>query len=137
MPKPEVVVNTSQLRNAYKAHRNIYQTNENNASCQLLLFYAVEAGLKSKYLEEKRHQNTSDFKKEFGQNRKYGHEHNISRWVDELKIAAHMVRFSDNPSDPIENAHEKLRYGSSLANPTGREHIAYLRSILKYLSNNL
>ncbi len=137
MPKPEIVVNCSQLRNAFKAHRKIYRNQQDNPSCQLLLFYAVEAGLKSKFLQERGYKSTQDFKKTFGENKKHGHGHKISEWVAELKIAAHVAAYSDDQNDPIENAHEKLRYGSILSGNNGKAQISYLRSIETYLSKNI
>ena len=138
MPKPDIVVNTSQLRNAFKAHQKVYQNDKDNPSCQLLLFYAVETGLKSLFLEKRKYRTTLDFQKAFGENKKYGHGHKILKWISELKIAAsHIAVFSDDESDPIENVHEKLRYGSTLSGNIGKNQIAYLRSIATYLSKNI
>jgi hypothetical protein len=137
MAKPEVIVNSTQLRNAFKSHLKAYSRDENNASLQLLLFYAVETGLKAKFLIERNHRDTSDFEKEFGSQMKYGHGHKITRWVADLKIAASVVSFSDDPNDPVENVHEKLRYGSSLQSARGQSQVVYLRSIATHLKKIL
>jgi hypothetical protein len=137
MAKPEVVVNVSQLLNAFKRHKKIYYINEEHDSCQLLLFYAVEAGLKSKFLRDRAYQTTLDFKKVFGESKKHGHGHKICEWISELKISAHVAGFSEDTTDPIENVHEKLRYGASLSGAVGKKQIAYLRSITTYLTKNL
>lgn len=136
MSKPDVIVNTSQLWNAFKSHKKVYQQDEVNPSCQLLLFYAVETGLKSKFLKAANLKTTMDFQKRFGSKSKHGHGHKISEWVKELKLTAQVAAFSDNILEPIENVHEKLRYGSILSDRIGKSQIAYLKSIATYLSKN-
>lgn len=132
---PKIITNSSQLQNAFKRHYKIFKREETSPSYQLLLFYAVECGLKAKFLRDKKLNSTSDFQKVFSND--YGHGHKIARWVAELKISASVANFVDDDSDPIEKVHEKLRYGSNLTPSKASLQIGYLKSIAVFLSKNL
>ena len=82
---PEVVSTKDQLKRAYKAHKKHSTTSNEDISHLLLLFYAVECGLKARYLWENKLSSTSDFETS-NLNRKYGHGHDIFMWCKVLKI---------------------------------------------------
>lgn len=134
--KPEVVVNFTELQSANKKHFKAYERDPEVPSFQLLLFYAVETGLKSKFLKDHKMRDTREFERRLAH--KYGYGHDIPRWVSALKIPAYEITdYKDDPANPIENLHEKLRYGKVIDNQVGRNQINYLRSIASYLKKVL
>lgn len=131
MPKPKVHSTASELLGAFRSHYKAYKTDMTKPSYQLLLFYAVECGLKYLYLSINNLNSTTSFDHKIG--KPYGHAHDIPRWVDELKISVQISPFTENIKDPIENVHEKLRYGVS----SNSQNLSYLQSIAKYLNKQI
>lgn len=131
----KVVVNVQQLEDAFKSHLKLWEAGSKNPkrsmSEKLILFYAAEVGLKRKFLLKHNLRDTKGFEKVLGNPHGYGHR--ISKWAEELKIpATKLGYFSDSPSDPIEKAHEKLRYGGTIKD----EQLVYLISVVSFLKNN-
>ena len=72
----------SELNTAFSDHLKVYGQGKGKTSRQLLLFYAVECGLKARYLNREGLPSTAAFAGRLGN--KFGHSHNISRWVQEF-----------------------------------------------------
>ena len=108
----DVVSRVTQLISAYQKHHKYSEIPQKQISHHLLLFYAVECGVKALYLEENNGQSTADFVN-FFPNKKYGHEHSILDWVKELNIPANIVSgFTDDHKLPLVQLHQRLRYGT-------------------------
>jgi hypothetical protein len=109
MSNKEIKANIPQLTKAFKAHGRISEAGD-TISHQLLRFYANECGLKAIFLKENKLQDTSAFEGQIG--RKYGHGHDLAKWINELKIPHFAIKkYSDNDNNPVRQVHEKLRYG--------------------------
>ena len=136
MSKKTVHSTLTQLTSAYKAHYKLYKTaSPPEPSHLLLLFYAVECGLKAYYLQENRLLSTEDF--ESPTMNKYGYGHKLAEWVQEVRMPASAISFVDDPNDPIENMHEKLRYGVSLSHLTQKKQVDFLQQVINQLKGKL
>ena len=102
----------SHLENSFRRHnQNGLPTAE---SRKLLLFYAVECGLKALVLRGRKGRSTEDFKA--GELRTSGHD--LQHWAKELKMpATHFGRWTTFGIQgkverlPASRAHEAWRYG--------------------------
>ncbi|MEY4934560.1 MAG: hypothetical protein RIS64_919 [Bacteroidota bacterium] len=113
-------------------------------SHNLLLVYAVECGLKAQYLRKHSKISTAafiDLPSFKVDNKKYGHEHDIMKWVKELSLPAHVKgSFRDSGNYPLESLHQRLRYGIVLRGrdmDSQKEQIAFLKRIMEALIENL
>lgn len=138
MIKNNIHSTLSQLVGAYRRHLSSRNQINFQDSSNLLLFYAVECGLKARYLRLKRLNSTHDFRLIFGENKPYGHNHDLCKWFKEIKLSAQAIpEFIDNPSDPISNLHEKLRYGVN-PNPTIlSKQVNFLNGLANILKNKI
>jgi hypothetical protein len=137
MSKKEVVANYSQLRGAFKKHGNKKLPKDTDSE-HLLRFYANECGLKAMFIRENRLNDTSDFLNFFEHNlgkrdKKYGHGHNLLMWINEIKAPTFVINYNDSPSDPVEQAHEKLRYGVSVQT----QQIEFLKTLYSVIKKHL
>lgn len=113
----DVIVNEAQLRSVFKQHSKAVekaeQSNNASPSHELLRFYANECGLKALFLNKYYLRDIGEFKAHFGDDKKWGHGHDLIRWLDELNLPE-----TQRPQVPRGNIrhtfhqlHEKLRYG--------------------------
>ena len=123
----------TQLIKAFKIHGNNSIASKEEISHLLLLFYAVECGLKAKYLKEFNGNSTSDFESLLA--KKYGHGHNIWQWVIELKMPN--MGFKNDNNRPISQMHERLRYGSYNETALEISQKNFLKSITAVLKKEL
>jgi len=131
----EVTSTLTQLVKAFKTHYKYSVSTKEEMSHILLLFYAVECGLKAKYLKEFNGTSTADFET-LPVLKKYGHGHNLWQWAVELKIP-NMGFKNDDKNRPISQMHERLRYGSY--NETTVENVQkkFLKDIMVLLKKEL
>lgn len=132
--KEEVIANPGQLKKAFKQKANaIEEANNLSNSHELLRFYANECGLKAQYLDRNRLKDTSEFENS-PLGKKYGHGHDLIRWIDDLKIPESAVK-RPKKSRPFlfSQLHETLRYGVTPV----EEHIEINKSIHTYLKKSL
>lgn len=125
---------SSELRAAYHQHtsRHLY-------SLHLLLFYAVECGLKSVYLRRNRLSNTDQIPRADLRG-----SHDLGRWVKELRLPASVAskgsRFRlerDGSAQTISRAHEAWRYGVRMNPDDERDLVSYLRAIHAWIKGAL
>jgi len=125
----------TELEKASTEHFKVYNRAPAEPSHQLLLFYAVECGLKARYLARESLLSTSDFTSKLP-GKKYGHGHKIMDWIAELSIpASALSQFAVDAAEPILQLHEKLRYGVTLS-PHCIQQVAYLYSIAEFMKSN-
>ena len=124
----EIKATVPQLRGAYRNHNKIIKETKVKASpsIELLRFYACECALKALYIQQNNLNDTSDFEQAIG--KKYGHGHDLIKWMDEIPNFA--LPFSDNRNDPLIKCHEKLRYGVTVR-PNQIAFIKGLNTLLK------
>lgn len=130
MPSKSVVVNSSQLKSAFRKHKKLGETGS-DISHYLLMFYAGECGLKSLYLDQERLRDTNDFEVALG--KKYGHSHDLQKWIDEIKIPKFSIKYKGRDDDPVSQIHERLRYGVD----SKRNHKDFLKTLNSLLNNYL
>jgi hypothetical protein len=138
----KIVPNDKQLKHA--CNTNLVASEKvSGTSSYLLLFYAVECGLKSVWLKRnQRHQKkskTQDNSLLF----KYGHSLDI--WVKELKISAkevgtapnfHLDRDRSTILD-ISKAHQVWRYGIKIEAEDEQKLVEWLQHICNWIKENI
>ncbi|MDX2287007.1 MAG: hypothetical protein NW241_22775 [Bacteroidia bacterium] len=110
----DVVANQQNLKGGFKRHGDIAKSGSDSTH-YLLYFYANECGLKYLFLRENRLQNTGRFAAHSGlSGQKYGHGHDLLKWVGELKIPNFTYKDETGHPVPLRQAHEALRYGQGI-----------------------
>ena len=106
----------------------------------LLLFYAVECGLKSVYLRRHRFRTTAQIQDPELQEK----GHDISRWVKELRLPASILHAGaefrltrDGARYGIEMAHQAWRYGVSMEVTDEAGLLEYLRTVKNWVEEAL
>jgi len=127
-----------ELKNAFFVHSEA-NIDEDSISYYLLLFYAVESGLKSIYLRWNKFFNTKKIVDE-----KLSNSHNLSDWVKELKLPASVSRTCpqlklrrDNTSWDIDQAHQAWRYGIEICSTDQEKLVEWLKNIEQWIKENL
>jgi hypothetical protein len=138
----KIVPNYKQLKYAFNTNRSASEKSSDSSS-YLLLFYAVECGLKSVWLKRnQRHQKkskTQDNSLLF----KYGHS--LDLWVKELKISAKEVGVPPNfhlDGDrsiilDIGKAHQVWRYGIKIKAEDEQKVVEWLQNICNWIKENI
>ena len=134
----EVVSTISQLIKAYKAHKKYATVDKQDISHYLLLFYSLECGLKAHYLRSNYLHNTSQLKENFGSRNQYGHGHDLMEWAKALKLLKLPNKgYVDKPATPVEQMHQRLRYGVFGNTAYEKEQIKFLNQTLSLLKDKL
>lgn len=130
----------SQLRQAFHAHLRASQQTQASCSC-LLLFYAVECGMKSIYLRRNRLKETSNISDQTLLSRD---GHNLDRWVKELRISASQVGNtpyfrlkSGGSSLDIEKAHQAWRYGIQINSKDEENLVKWLKALCNWIKDDI
>jgi hypothetical protein len=124
----------SQLVGAFKKHYKNSTTTQEEISHWLLLFYAIECGLKAKYLRDKKLRDTADFESA-GLN-KHGYGHHITEWQRQLKLPNFGYE-DDKTLLPIVQMHERLRYGIFGSSAREKEQIKYLKDLAQHIKGKI
>ncbi len=117
----------SELRNAFWQHTDMREQSQ-----YLLLFYAVECGLKAEYLRRMRLRTTE----EIGDEELRG-THDLRRLAKELRLPANLISDlsfllqKDKSRWQINKAHEAWRYGLAILSEKSLE--AQLRDLQQWL----
>ncbi len=112
-----IPVGFSELGKAFRMHDRV-AVNANDASHYLLLFYAVECGLKSVYLRRNKL-----MEKNIINEMLLSRGHDLQAWVKELRLSAqlvgatssfsfHLKKDGKDQPQPIKQAHQAWRYGA-------------------------
>ncbi len=136
----KMLPNDKQLKHAFNTNRSASEKISGTSS-YLLLFYAVECGLKSVWLNRRktRKLKTQDNSLLF----KYGHS--LDLWVKELKIAAKEVGVPPNfhlDGDrstilKIGKAHQVWRYGVKIKLEDEKKLVEWLQNICNWIKENI
>jgi hypothetical protein len=143
----QIPASQRELRNAFSKHYHVYNTMDQSyhpMTRRLLLFYAVESGLKC-YLLKGIHKNTTS--ELYTHNQFYGlekHGHDIKLLVKFAGISGQknyqLGNLSEKNGNPIppEKFHQIWRYGIESKVPKNENHIEItLKNIADWLSSNL
>ena len=135
-----LITGTSQLRQAFNAHLFASKQTQGMAS-NLLLFYAVECGIKSVWLRRNRLQTINDIS---DQTLLSKDGHNLDRWRKELRISAsqvaqapHFHLASDGSNLDIEKAHQAWRYGIRINSQDEKELVKWLENLCDWIKENI
>ena len=126
-------VSLQQLRNAFQAHL-LCDGVKVPTSRYLLLFYAVECGLKMTYLRKRNLLSTDKIPVAAF------HGHDLTAWVKELQIPAKSIsgksRFRHKPSDvpqDITQVHQVWRYGAKMVTEDEADVVKWLNSVASWI----
>ena len=129
----------NELRQAFYAHKNAIRDGKSICD-RLLLFYAVECGLKSIWLKQNNLFTTNQIQKNLLSN--YGH--NLDKWAKELKISGTIIRKTPNfrlarggSSLDIEKAHQAWRYGIRMRSEDEKVVVEWLESVCDWIKENI
>lgn len=127
----------TELHKAFNKHRNSSKTITDSSKC-LLLFYAVECGLKHAYLLENRLNTTEEIDPEI-----LNYKHDITRWFAELKIPAQHISFKENfrfrkrkGNEHVKAVHEAWRYGILVNEDDEKMIISSLQNLESWIEEN-
>ena len=120
----------SELRRAFWQHSHVAENGTSTAH-YLLLFYAVECGLKAVYLQRKKFNSIEKIRDE-----KLRASHDLARWVKELRLPARITGAiptfrleRDGSSWSVDQAHQAWRYGVGLVIGNEKTLVSWLRQI--------
>ena len=129
----------SELRKAFILHSNEKNIKENSASSYLLLFYAVESGLKAYYLKSNRQVATDQIS-----NQNLKNSHDLLLWVKELKLPASITNGCPrlklkkrNISLDISFAHQAWRYCVEIEEKAQHELVQWLKNVKDWVKEKL
>jgi len=128
---------TNDLSRAFNIHK-ISSASLSGPSNFLLLFYAVESGLKYVYLRKNGLKSTDDLDDPI---KEYGHD--ITLWLSELKIPAHRMFYKKNfrlrkkiGSNHVRDIHQAWRYGILIHEEDERDIISFLHNLEQWIEEN-
>lgn len=133
-----ISVGWSELRQAFWQHVNSSDAHS-SASHYLLLFYAVECGLKSVYLRRNRLLKTEQIN-----DAQLRGSHDVASWVRELRlpasVAGNIPMFQlrrDQTTWAVAKAHEAWRYGVVIETRDELQLIRWLNNIQQWIKENI
>ena len=131
----------SELQKAFWQHKNCSEECTSTSS-YLLLFYAVECGLKSVYLHGKRLNTTDDIS-----DTALRQSHDLSKWAKALRLPVSMTGANTNfhlnrdrhprPSQTIRSAHEAWRYGVVIDENDETQLVNWFKQVAKWIKENI
>lgn len=137
-----IIPSEKQLKHAFNTHLNTSKKISGTSS-YLLLFYAVECGLKSIWLERKKRYQNKYKNQDNSLLLKYGHT--LELWVKELRISAKEVGEAPNfhlDGDrstilDISKAHQVWRYGIKIEAEDEQKLVEWLQNICNWIKENI
>jgi len=140
MATNRIPVGRNELGKAFRKHYQVGQDDDENPSHILLLFYAVECGLKSLYLRDKRFSTTEDITDIDLTNA----GHNLMIWSKALKLPASLpgnkdINFrlrKDGKQWPISKAHQAWRYGALIDRDDEKRLVEWLKNVCEQLKED-
>jgi hypothetical protein len=129
----------SELKKAFNKHSSVASLNT-GPSYFLLLFYAVECGVKSIYLTRNRLRTTEDIS-----DLNLRGSHDLAAWAKELRLPANLtdgipreIRLDrDGNNYQIGEAHQAWRYGIVLEAENEQSVIEWLKKIEAWIKENI
>ena len=119
------------LQKAYNSHKKSAQTMHETISHKLLLFYALECGLKSYYLKQ------HNFKDAVQGKLKDNYGHDVKKLLKACKIPKLATATTKEGVYPLKDFHEYMRYGVKIDNEIESSQINYIKLIVEELAKLL
>ena len=134
-----IPANQHELKRAFNQHRNAAAEKTSQISSNLLLFYAVECGLKSVWLKRNPKISTTDNIPD-----KTLVSHNLDRLAKELRISSKIIGNApdfhlsrDGSNLDISKAHEVWRYGVQIKPEDEKKLVEWLEKICNWIEDNI
>jgi hypothetical protein len=136
---PMIPAGWSELAKAFRQHISIAKDGT-SPSHNLLMFYAVECGLKSIYLQRNHFKTIEQIPDESLQR-----SHDLARWVKELRLPAsttgktrgfHLQR-DRSSSWQVDMAHQAWRYGVAVEVSDEKALVDWLKRIQQWIEENI
>ncbi|MDQ1351996.1 MAG: hypothetical protein QG657_2302 [Acidobacteriota bacterium] len=128
----------SELKRAFLVHSSA-SVDKDSISYNLLLFYAVESGLKSIYLRWNNIPTTEKIVDE-----KLTKSHNLSEWVQKLYLPASVSGkcpgfklARDNKHYDVSQVHQAWRYGIEIDDPDQQELVRWLETVRNLIKEHI
>jgi hypothetical protein len=129
-----ISVGFSELQGAFRKHSQ-FVGNGNSPSNNLILFYAIECGLKSVYLRRRSLSSTDKIRDETLRK-----SHDLAKWVKELRLPAQIAGNSpsfclnrDQSRFHVALAHQAWRYGALILNQDEQILVSWLSKIKEWI----
>jgi hypothetical protein len=134
-----VHVKLREMEKAFRSHKNLIESSIQIGSrtCKMVLFYAVECGLKALYMRKlglRRTDQRNSFKESA-----FDYKHDLNRILVKLRINCKIPKVVTSGNIQIEAAdlHEAWRYGKNLNTQKEEKCIESLKNILYMLKQKL
>jgi hypothetical protein len=142
MTKNRIDVSRDELRKAFLKHYKIGRIDK-SPSHNLLLFYAVECGLKSLYIRKCKCNNTRGIEESITSN-----GHNLAYWLKALTLSAQVTEVRDpkfrllrdgrtGSERPISVAHQAWRYGALIDNDDENRLLIWIKSVSEWIEREI
>jgi hypothetical protein len=135
-----VHVTLKEIESAFKSHRNKFATfsGQPGMTDKMILFYAVECGLKALYMRQNKLIRT-DRKSSYNGKAVSDFGHKLNDLLKTIKLNYSIPKITANDSSQIEqlHLHEAWRYGKSLDEKQEKNCIEILNKVLKEIRNQL
>jgi len=126
----------NELRHAFEQHTKLAK-NGTSPSHYLLLFYAVECGLKSIFLNKNPNYANTNNIPQF-------HGHDLERWIKDSTIPANAIGATpkihlqtNNSSCSIKDTHQAWRYGIVLSPTDEQKLVNWLKQIHNWIEEEI
>ncbi len=125
------------IEKAYRQHKRIANSENNDFthSHKMVLFYAVECGLKALFMKQKNLTKTDQLVSSQIFARKFGHDLNLLSKELDLKLGFPQVKTKDNIQIDSKDVHQAWRYGRELDDDDEKKFVQLLNGIMKKLKN--
>ena len=127
-----ISVTLREIEKSFRRHRNVvYSAHASSATHRMVLFYAVECGLKTVYMRRNRLRKTDGAVTSFG--------HRLADLLASLRCTYRLrdVKGKDGIPIPSKSLHEAWRYGKALENQRELSCETSLKNIILWINNEL
>jgi hypothetical protein len=127
-----ISVTLREIEKSFRRHRNVvYSAHASSATHRMVLFYAVECGLKAVYMRRNRLRKTDGAVTSFG--------HRLADLLASLRCTYRLrdAKGKDGIPIPSKLLHEAWRYGKALENQRELSCETSLKNIILWINNEL
>ncbi|MGE5343303.1 MAG: hypothetical protein ACM3SY_17680 [Candidatus Omnitrophota bacterium] len=127
--KTKISVSQTEMEKAFRTHKSVWEKDQKNPnhSHKMVLFYAVECGLKAYYMKKKGLEFSSD-----ANDSVHRYSHNLNELLKKLDLSPRIPNIGKNLESPLSavHLHTAWRYGKILDNEEESLCIQKLTNIL-------
>ncbi|MDM8516587.1 hypothetical protein QUF76_10335 [Desulfobacterales bacterium HSG16] len=131
------------MEKAYRRHKNLIDSSRkaSNQTHHMVLFYAVECGLKVLYMRNNRIEHTRPKGSGSFPKSPVEFDHNLNKLLNSLRWTDHLPQVVTNDHNPKQispgDVHQAWRYGRELDHDKEKKFIKILNQILKKLNSRI